>query len=97
MNWFRNSRSLKSPLQQGLSEPEFDDDLVYKFRNIISWADFSDQLRKDIIRYEGIGYNINVMRQSACLVINLIKIDNFASLLNCTPVGRAPDSMIGRA
>ena len=29
------------------------------------------------------------MRQSACLVINPITVDSFASLFNCTPVGRA--------
>ena len=36
------------------------------------------------MRYKRIGYNINVMRQSACLVINPITVDNFASLFNCT-------------
>ena len=33
---------------------------------------FSDQFRKIIMRYKRIGYNLNVMRQSACLVINLV-------------------------
>ena len=41
-----------------------------------------------------IGYNINIMRQSACLVFNPITVNNFASLFNCTPVGRASDSMM---
>ena len=44
--------------------------------------------------YEHIGYNINIMRQSACLVFNSITVNNFASLLTCTPVGRASDSMM---
>ena len=39
--------------------------------------DFSDQFRKK---------NPNVMRQSACLVIGPITVDNFAPLFNCTPV-----------
>ena len=39
-------------------------------------------------------YNLNVMRQSACLVINPITVDGFAALLNCTPVDRASDSMM---
>ena len=78
---------LKSLLQQGLSEPEFYGDLVYKLRKNVSRADFSDQFRKVIIRYKRIGYNINVMRQSTCLVINPITDDNFASLFNCMPVG----------
>ena len=44
---------------------------------------------KVIMRYKRIGYNINVMRQSACLVIDQIMVDGFASLFGCTPVGRA--------
>ena len=57
-------------------------------------ADFSDQFRKIIIRYKRIGYIINIMRQSACLVFNPITINYFASLFNCTLVGRASDSMM---
>ena len=56
---------------------------------------FSDQFRKVIMRYKGIGYNINIKRQSACLVINPIAVGNFVSLFYCTPVGRALDSMMG--
>ena len=44
-------------------------------------TDFSDQFRKIIIRHKCIGYYLNVMRQSACLVINPITVDNFAALL----------------
>ena len=54
-------------------------------------TDFSDQFRKIIMRYKRIGYNLNVMRQSACLVINPIKVDGYAALFNCTPVDRASD------
>ena len=35
-------------------------------------TDFSDQFRKNIMRYKRIGYNLNVMRQLACLVIDPI-------------------------
>ena len=52
-------------------------------------TDFSDQFRKIIMRYKRIGYNFNVMRQSACLVINPIRVDSYAALFNCTPVDRA--------
>ena len=45
-------------------------------------TDFSDQFRKFIMRYKRIGYNLNVMRQSACLVINPITVDGFAALFN---------------
>ena len=60
-------------------------------------TDFSDQFRKIIMRFKRIGYNLNVMRQSACLVINPITVDDYASLFNCTPVDRASDSMMAPA
>ena len=47
-----------------------------------------------IVRYKRIRYNINIMRQSACLVFNPITVNNFASLFNCMPVSRASDSMM---
>ena len=75
-------------------EPEFYGDLVYKFKRIRGMADFSDRFRKIIMRYKRIGSYLNVMRQSACLVINQIMVNGFAALFNCTPVDRAPDSMM---
>ena len=47
-------------------------------------------------KQQRIGYDLNVMKQSACLVINPITIDNFAAFFNCTPVDRASDSMMDR-
>ena len=49
---------LKTLLHQGLSEPEFYGDLVYKFKKIVGRVDFCDQFRKIIVRYKRIGYNI---------------------------------------
>ena len=85
---------LKTLLSEGLSESEFYGDLVYKFKKLIGSKDFSFQFRKIITRYSRIGYNWNVMRQSACLVFNPIMVDNYAAFFNCTPVGRASDSMM---
>ena len=82
---------LKTLLLQGLSEPEFYGDLVYKFRKIISKNDFPYHFKKIIVRYKKIGYNMNVMRQTACLVINPIKVNSFAYLFNCMTVGRTSD------
>ena len=84
---------LKSLLHQGLSEPEFYGDLVYKFKKIRGMTDFSDHLKKNIIIIIN-GYNLNVLRLYACLVINPIKVDGNAALFNCTPVDRASDSMM---
>ena len=80
---------LKSRLHEGLSEPEFYGDLVYKFKKIRGMTDFSDQFRKIIMRFKCIGYNLNVMRQSTSLAINPITVDRCAALFNCTPVDRA--------
>ena len=60
----------------------------------MDWTDFSDQLTKKIIRHKRIGYDLNVMRQSVCLGVNTITVDNFAALFNCTPMNRASDSMM---
>ena len=84
---------LRSLLHQGLPEPEFYGDLVNKFK-IMGRTDFSDQFRKIIIRHKRIGYDLNFMRQSACLVINPIRVNNFAALFNCTQVDRASDSIM---
>ena len=72
---------LKSLLHPGLSEPESFGDIVYKFKKIRGRTDISDQFRK-IMRYKHFGYTLNVMRQSAWLVFNPIKVDGFAVLFN---------------
>ena len=47
---------------------------MYKFRKIIGENDFLYHFKKLVVRYKKIGYNINVMRQTACLVVNPIKV-----------------------
>ena len=49
------------------------------------------------IRYRRKRYNLNVIRQSACLVFNPIMVDNYAAFFNRTPVCRALDSMMSPA
>ena len=61
-------------MYHGLSEPEFYGDLAYKLKIIVGRADFSYRFRKIIIRYKGIGYNVNVIRQPACLVLDPITV-----------------------
>ena len=85
---------LKSLLRQGLSEPDFYGDLVYKLKKIVGSNNFSAQFIKIISHYKKIGYNINVLQQTACLIVNPITVGNFAFLFNCTPVGRTSDSMM---
>ena len=78
--------SLRKLLQQGISEPEFYGDLVYRIRKIVGKSNCSEQFRKLINRYKRIGYNPYVMRQTACLIINPTSVDSYASLFNCTMV-----------
>ena len=52
---------LKALLQQGISEPIFYGDLVYKFKRIVGKPNFSDQFKEIIKRYIKVGYNLDVM------------------------------------
>ena len=78
---------LKTLLLQGLSEPEFYGDLIYKFRKIIGKNDFPNHFKRRINRYK----SIDVLRQTACLVVNPIKVNSLAYLFNCTTVSQASD------
>ena len=66
---------------------------MYKSKKIVGSSNFSAQLIKIISYYKKIGYNINELQQTACMVVNPITLGNFAFLLNCTPVGRTLDYM----
>ena len=46
---------LKSLLQQGISEPIFYGDLVYKFKRIVGKPHFSDQFKSIVKRYIKVG------------------------------------------
>ena len=61
--------------------------------NLNRKPNFSDQFKKIIKRYIKVGYNLDVMRQSACLVLNPITVNSCGFLFNCTTVGQALDSM----
>ena len=84
---------LKTILHEGLSEPEFNGDLVYKFRKIVRKTDFPDQnnLKHTINRYKTIGNNMNILRQFACAVVNPIMVNYFAFIFNCTTMSRPWD------
>ena len=57
---------LKSLFRQGLTEPEFHGDLVYKLKKMVGSNNFSAQFIEIISNYKKIGYNINVLPQTAC-------------------------------
>ena len=90
---------LESLLQQGLSEPEFYGDLEYKFKKIRGMTEFfwlgSED---DILCYNHIGFNLNLMQYDS-LHAQLLTQSQLIALLHsfkfkCTPVDRASDSMI---
>ena len=60
-------------------------------------TDYSYQFRKKKINHKRIGYDLNVIGQSACLVINPMAVDNVAALFNCTSMDRASDTMMAPA
>ena len=51
-------------------------------------VEFPCRFGRIVVRYKKIGYNIDVLRQTSCLVNNQIKVDSFACLFDCTTVSR---------
>ena len=85
---------LKSFLRHGLSEPEFHGALAYRLKKIVCSDSFSAQFIKIISHYKKIGYNINVLQQTVCLVVSPIRAGNFAFLFNYTLVGLTSGFML---
>ena len=65
----------------------------HKFRKISGKNNFPYHFKKIVVRYKKICYNKDVLRQTAYLVVNPIKVYNFAYLFNCSTEGRASDWM----
>ena len=65
---------LKTILQQGISEPVLYGDLVYKFKTGVGKPYFNVHFKKIIKRNKRMGYNEDIMRQSACLFVNPIMV-----------------------
>ena len=85
---------LKTLLQQGISEPIclFYGDLVNKFKRSVGKPNFKDQLKKITKRYKKVGYNLDIIQQSACLVVSPITVYSYGFLFKCTTMGHASDS-----
>ena len=66
---------------------------MYKFKKIVSSNIYSAHFIKIISYYKNIGYNIDVLRQTACLMVKPIMVDNLLFPFNCTPAGRTSGSM----
>ena len=68
---------------------------MYKLKKIVGSNNFTAQFIKIFSHYKKIGYNIIVLQQTACLVVNPITVGNFAFLFNSILVGQTSDSMTG--
>ena len=55
--------------------------LVCKLNKIFGSNNYSAQFPKTISQYKKIGYNINVLQQTACLAVNPITVGNLLSSL----------------
>ena len=86
--------SLKNLIQQGMSNPEFYRHLVYKFRKINGNPNFSDLFKRIVKRSQRAAYTLEIMRQTASLVVNPIMFEGYAALISCMAVGQASDSMM---
>ena len=65
-----------------------------KFKRIIvGKPNFRDQFKKIVKRYIRVGYNLDIMRQSTCLVLNPITVYSYGFHFNCMTVGQTSDSM----
>ena len=61
--------------------------------SLVGKPNFSDHFKMIVKPFLKVGYNLGVMRQSACLVSNPITVYSYGFLFNCTTVGQASDSM----
>ena len=61
-------------MQQGIYNPEFYGDLVYKFKNFSGNPNFSNLFKRIVNRFKRAGYTLDIMRQTACLSFNPIMV-----------------------
>ena len=67
---------------------------MYGLRKIVGSSGFLAQFIGIVSHCKRIGFNINVLQQTACLVVSQVAVGSFAFLFNCTPVGRTSGSVI---
>ena len=71
-------------MQQGICNPEFYGDLVYKFKKIIGNPNFSNLFKRIATRHYAADYMPS---------FNPIMVEGYAALFSCTAVFQASDSM----
>jgi hypothetical protein len=71
---------LKTLLRQGISQPGFYGEVVYKLRKILGHGNFSAVFTKLIKRFIKRGYDPTILRHTACLVFNPFTVGHYAFL-----------------
>ena len=86
----KNNVGLNTHLLQGFSGPEF---MATGCMNskLSGKNNFPYHFKRIIARYKKIGYNIDVLRQTACLIANPVKVNILAYIFHCPTVGRTLD------
>jgi len=78
--------TLKDCLKDGISQPLFYGDAIYKIRKIITSAHFSVLFPKLIRRFCSRGYDPDILRRTASIVVDARTVNHFAHLFNCTMI-----------
>ena len=86
MGLYKYYFSLKNFLQQGIYNPELYEDLFYKLTKILENPNFSDPFKTVVNLFKKVRYDLNLMRQTACLVFNPIMVDRYNTLFSYTPM-----------
>ena len=51
--------------------------LLRQLKRSVGKPNVSDQFKKNIKRYKRVGYNVDIMLQSACLAVNQVTVDSY--------------------
>ena len=82
-----------SKLRQGLSKPEFCGGLVCRLEMIVSSGNFLSAVRWGISCCGRVGYGVDVLRPTVCLVVGPVTFSGFTFIFCCASVGGASDSV----
>ena len=85
--------NLKTLLRQGLSQPDFYGDVIYKLRKILGHNHFNTLFVKTIRKFIRRGYDRVILQRTACLVVDPSTVGHHAFLFNCATTGQVVDSM----
>ena len=65
-----------------------------RLRKIVGSDNFSARFVGVVSHYGEVGCDVDVLQQTACLVVGPVTVGGFAFLFGCVLVGRASDSMM---